>query len=124
LARVSGAYVVLYQGGLAGYLQRAGGALTTFSREPSAARDRAVAQALAGWARAQPLRRAFQLATIDGAAAANHALSAAFREVGFVAAGGGLLLSLRDRDAFPEPEPEPEPDAESDADLDEADAGG
>jgi ATP-dependent Lhr-like helicase len=120
LARVAGAYVVLHQGALTCYLQRAGGALTTFTLQPSAARDRAIAQALAAWARAQPLRRAFQLATIDGAPAANHALAGAFREASFVAAGGGLLLSLRDRDAFPAPEPE----ADADADLDEADAGG
>lgn len=122
LARVAGAYVVLHQGALAGYLQRAGGALTTFTLEPSAARDRAVAQALAAWARSQPLRRAFQVATIDGAPGANHPLAGAFREAGFVAAGGGLLLSLRDRDAHAAPEPEADPEA--DPELDEADAGG
>ena len=116
LARTSGAFVVLHQGALVAYLQRSGGALVTFAQEPSASRDRALASALADFARAQPLRRAFQLATLDGAPAAEHVLAPAFVEAGFIAAGGGLLLSLRNRAADPEPEP--------DSDPDEADAGG
>jgi ATP-dependent Lhr-like helicase len=118
LARTAGAYVVLHRGALVGYLQSAG-ALTTFASEPNMQRERALADALAGWARGQPLRRAFQIASIDGAAAAEHALANAFREAGFVAAGGGLLLSLRDRGR------EIEPDlAEEAEEAEEADAGG
>ncbi len=120
LARTAGAFVVLHQGALVGYLQRAGGTLSTFTDAPNGTRDRATAAALAAWALAQPSRRAFQLATIDRAPAAQHRLASAFREAGFVAAGGGLLLSLRDRSAQPEPEPEPELELEPE----EADAGG
>ena len=122
LSRTAGAYVVLHQGALVGYLQRSGDALTTFADTPSGERDRALASALAAWATAQPLRRAFQLANIDGAPAAEHRLSSAFREAGFIAAGGGLLLSLRARGPQPDPDPEPAPDP--DPDLEEADAGG
>lgn len=125
LARTAGAFVVLFQGALVAYLQRSGGALSTFTSEANAQRDRAAAQALADWARQQPLRRAFQIATIDGAAAAQHALAGAFRDAGFVAAGGGLLLSLRDRGARDRP-PEPESDDTllDEEPLEEADAGG
>jgi ATP-dependent helicase Lhr and Lhr-like helicase len=115
LARVSGAYVVLYQGALVGYAQKSGGPLTTFQNEPSAQRDRACAAALAAWASAQPLRRAFQLSVIDGLPAARHPLAGAFQEAGFVAAGGGLLLSLHRR---------PGERTELDPEPDEADAGG
>jgi ATP-dependent Lhr-like helicase len=115
LARTGSAYVVVHRGALVGYLQN-GGALTSFGSEPNAQRERALASALAAWARAQPLRRAFQIATIDGAPAAEHVLAGPFREAGFVAAGGGLLLSLRHGGAEIEPETEPE--------LGEADAGG
>jgi ATP-dependent Lhr-like helicase len=118
LSRTAGAFVVLYQGALVAYLQRAGGALTTFADAPNGQRDRATAQALATWAGAQPFRRAFQLGLIDGSPAAEHRLAPAFREAGFVAAGGGLLLSLRNRGLAAEPEPELEPE------LEEADAGG
>lgn len=122
LARTSGAFVVLFQGALTAYLQRSGGVLSTFASEPNAQRDRALAHGLAAFARSKPLRRAFQIATIDGAPAAQHATAAAFREAGFVAAGGGLLLSLRDRmGALPEPEPELDAELELD---EEADAGG
>ncbi|HEX7452613.1 MAG TPA: hypothetical protein VF294_10025, partial [Polyangiaceae bacterium] len=116
LSRTAGAFVVLYQGALVAYLQRAGDALTTFADAPNGQRDRAIANALTAWAGAQPLRRAFQLGAIDRAPAAEHRLAPAFREAGFVAAGGGLLLSLYNRDSRAEPEPEPE--------LEEADAGG
>jgi ATP-dependent Lhr-like helicase len=119
-SRTAGAFVVLHQGAIVGYLQRAGASLSTFADTPNTQRDRATALALAAWAAGQPLRRAFQLALIDGAPAAEHRLATAFREAGFVAAGGGLLLSLRARDSRSEPEPEPEPGAE----LEEADAGG
>jgi ATP-dependent helicase Lhr and Lhr-like helicase len=119
LARTSGAYVVLHGGALVGYLQ-SGGALTSFATEPNLQRDRALANALASWARAQPFRRAFQVAVIDGAPAAEHALANAFREAGFVAAGGGLLLSLRDRG--PEIEPEFAEDALDPEELEAADA--
>jgi ATP-dependent Lhr-like helicase len=122
LARVSGAYALLFQGDLAGYLQRSGGTLTTFGRDPSAERDRACAAALAAWASAQPLRRAFQLSLIDGLPAARHRLAPAFQEAGFVAAGGGLLLSLHHRPGTAALEPEPEP--ESEPEPEEADAGG
>jgi ATP-dependent Lhr-like helicase len=105
LARVAGAYVVLHQGALVGYLQKSGGTLTTFADEPSTERDRASTRALAAWASAQPLRRAFQLSVIDALPAAQHRLAAAFLEAGFVAAGGGLLLSLRNRASALEPEP-------------------
>jgi ATP-dependent Lhr-like helicase len=119
LSRVSGAYVVLYQGALTAYLQRVGGALTSFALDPNAARDHALARALAAWASAQPLRRAFQLATIDALPAAQHPLAPALREAGFIAAGGGLLLTLHHRDRSPEreleSESESEPDSESDA---------
>jgi len=118
LARTAGAYVVLHRGVLAGYLQSAG-ALTSFGSEPNAECERALATALAAWARAQPLRRAFQVASIDGAPAAEHSFANAFREAGFVAAGGGLLLSLRARGSAAEPEPEPEME-----EFEEADAGG
>jgi ATP-dependent Lhr-like helicase len=122
LSRSAGAFVVLYQGELAGYLQRVGGSLTTFTREPNAERDRALASALAAFARAKPLRRAFQLATIDTVPAASHPLAAAFRESGFVAAGGGLLLNLRGGAAEdPTPEVTAEPD---EAPRVQADAGG
>ncbi|HWZ91244.1 MAG TPA: DEAD/DEAH box helicase [Polyangiaceae bacterium] len=114
LARVSGAFVLLFQGDLAGYLQKSGGALTTFGHEPSAHRDRACAVAVAAWASAQPLRRAFQLSVIDGLPAARHRLAPALQEAGFEAAGGGLLLNLRNRDRTPGTELEAE----------EADAGG
>jgi ATP-dependent Lhr-like helicase len=117
LARVSGAFVLLFQGDLAGYFQKSGGTLTTFGEEPSTHRDRACAAALVAWASAQPLRRAFQLSLIDGLPAARHRLAPAFQEAGFVAAGGGLLLALHRRagdPAIPEAEPESE----------EADAGG
>ena len=120
LARTAGAFVVLHQGALAGYLQSSAGGLTTFASEPNSQRDRALAQALAAWARAQPLRRAFRIATIDGAPAAEHALANAFRDAGFVAAGGGLLLSLRDRGA--EQAPDMAPDSE--AEVEQGDAGG
>jgi ATP-dependent Lhr-like helicase len=117
LARVSGAYALLFQGDLAGYLQKSGGTLTTFEGEPSAQRDRACAAALAAWASAQPLRRAFQLSLIDGLPAARHRLARAFQEAGFAAVGGGLLLSLHHRaGGAPLLEPELEPE--------EADAGG
>jgi ATP-dependent Lhr-like helicase len=116
LSRTAGAFVVLYQGALVGYLQRAGDTLTTFADAPNGQRDRATASALTAWAEAQPFRRAFKLGVIDGAPAAEHRLAPAFREAGFVAAGGGLLLSLRYRDSRAEPEPEPE--------FEEADAGG
>ena len=119
LSRTAGAYVVLHQGSLLGYLQRAGGSLNTFLEEPNAQRERALPLALTAWASAQPLRRAFQLAQIDGAPAAEHRLAGSFRDAGFVAAGGGLLLSLRIRDWHGEPEPELEPDAE----LEEAEGG-
>jgi len=121
LARTAGSYVVLHSGALVGYLQ-SGGALTSFGTEPNLQRDRALANALAAWARAQPLRRAFQIAIIDGAAAAGHALAHAFREAGFVAAGGGLLLSLRDRG--PDIEPELAEEAEESEEAEEANAGG
>jgi ATP-dependent Lhr-like helicase len=117
LARVSGAFALLFQGDLAGYLQKSGGTLTTFGNEPSAQRDRACAAALVAWASAQPLRRAFQLSLIDGLPAARHRLAAAFQEAGFVAAGGGLLLALHHR-AGDNPVRETEPESE------EADAGG
>ena len=94
-------------GALVGYLQSAG-TLTSFASEPNAGSERALANALAAWARAQPLWRAFQIATIDGARAAEHGFASAFLEAGFIAAGGGLLLSLRDRG----PELEPESDSE------------
>ena len=119
LARSAGSYVVLHQGALVAYLQT-GGALISFGGEPNAQRERALANALAAWARAQPFRRAFQVATIDAAAAAQHRFANAFREAGFVSVGGGLLLSLRDRGRDLEPESEPEGDLE----LEEADAGG
>ena len=119
LSRSAGAFVVLYRGALIGYLQ-VGGALLSFGQEPSLQRERALAQALAAWARAQPLRRAFRIATLDGAPAAEHPLANAFREAGFVATGGGLLLSLRDRGFEVDPEIEPETALA----LDEADAGG
>ena len=80
----------------------------------------ALASSLAAWALAQPFRRAFRIATIDGAPAAEHAVANAFREAGFVATGGGLLLSLRDR-AMPS---DTEIELESEAELEEADAGG
>ena len=114
LARVAGAFVLLYQGELAGYLQKSGGTLFTFGREPSVQRDRAVAAALVAWASSQPLRRAFQLSLIDGLPAARHSLAAAFQAAGFAQAGGGLLLSLHQRGGALSPEFEPE----------EADAGG
>ena len=117
-ARVSGAYVLLFQGNLAGYLQKSGGTLSTFGGDPSAQSDRACAAALAAWASAQPLRRAFQLSLIDGLPAARHRLAAACQEVGFVAAGGGLLLSLHQRAG------EPTPALETELEPDEADAGG
>jgi hypothetical protein len=119
LSRSAGAFVVLYRGALIGYLQ-VGGALLSFGQEPSAQRERALAQALAAWARAQLWRRAFRIATLDGAPAAEHALAPAFREAGFVATGGGLLLSLRDRGL----EVESEIEAENSLELDETDAGG
>jgi hypothetical protein len=56
----------------------------------------------------------------DGNAAAEHVSAPAFREAGFVSAGGGLLLSLRELRVSGEPEREPE----FDPDLDEADLGG
>jgi ATP-dependent Lhr-like helicase len=120
LARVAGAFVVTYQGALVGYLQKSGGTLTTFGDEPSREHDRASARALAAWASAQPLRRAFQLSAIDGLPAAQHRLAAAFQEAGFVAAGGGLLLRLLNRTDAPNHEAAPD----LDPDLDEADAGG
>ena len=110
LSRVAGAYVILYQGALAAYLQRAGGALTSFALDPNGARDRALAQALAAWATTQPFRRAFQLATIDALPAAQHALAPAFREAGFIVAGTGLLLTLHNRPRAPDPEPDLELD--------------
>jgi ATP-dependent helicase Lhr and Lhr-like helicase len=119
LSRTAGAYVVLHQGALIGYLQNAG-ALTTFGAEPSAQRERALASALSAWAHAQPFRRAFRISTLDGAPAAEHAFANAFREAGFVATGGGLLLNLRDRGL----EMEPEMALELDSEPDEADAGG
>ena len=119
LARTAGAFVVLHAGALVGYLQSAG-ALTIFSREPNAQRERALASSLAAWAHAQPFRRAFRIATIDGAPAAEHSVANAFRDAGFVATGGGLLLSLRDRGMPSDPEIE----LESEAELEEADAGG
>ncbi len=118
LARVAGAFVISYQGALVGYLQKSGGTIATFSDEPNIHRDRASAAALVAWASAQPLRRAFQLSTIDGRPAAQHPFAAALLESGFVAAGGGLLLSLHQRGGSREPEPEPEPEPE------ETDAGG
>ena len=119
LARTAGAFVVLHRGVLVAYLQNAG-ALTSFGSEPNTERERALASSLAAWARAQPFRRAFRIATIDGAPAAEHVIANAFREAGFVAAGGGLLLSLRDRG----PELEPELEPETEAEFEEADAGG
>ena len=119
LARTAGAFVVLHRGALVAYLQN-GGALITFAAEPNAERERALAQGLTSWARTQPHWRAFRVATIDGAPAAEHTLANAFREAGFVAAGGGLLLSLRDRGH----ELEPALDSETDGELEEADAGG
>jgi len=119
LSRIAGAYVVIHRGALAAYLQSTG-ALTTFNAEASAQRERASADALTAWARGQPLRRAFRIATIDGAPAAEHAIATAFRDAGFVATGGGLLLSLRDR-GF---EGAPEIELEMRPDLDDADAGG
>ncbi|HET7544287.1 MAG TPA: DEAD/DEAH box helicase [Polyangiaceae bacterium] len=119
LARSAGAFVVLHQGALVGYLQNAG-ALTTFGSERSAERERALASALAAWARAQPLRRALQIASIDGNAAAEHEFAEAFREAGFVRAGAGLLLSLRELRENGDPERDPPIDSE----LDEAEAGG
>ncbi|MEO8904715.1 MAG: DEAD/DEAH box helicase [Polyangiaceae bacterium] len=118
LSRTAGAFVVLYQGALVGYLQRSGGSLLSIAEAPNGQRDRALAAALAAWATADPLRRAFQLAHIDGGPAAEHRLAGAFREAGFIATGGGLLLRLRSRPSDPAPEAEPEPDFE------EADAGG
>jgi len=109
--------VVLYRGDLIAYLQT-GGALLTFGAEPSAQRERALANALAAWARSQPFRRAFQVASIDGAPAAEHPYANAFREAGFLASGGGLLLRLGDRGVESEPESEPEGDTE----LGDADA--
>ena len=77
-------------------------------------------QRLAAKNSASGLRRAFRIATLDGAPAAEHPFANAFREAGFVATGGGLLLSLRDRGFEVDPETEPE----IPLDLDEADAGG
>jgi ATP-dependent Lhr-like helicase len=118
LSRTAGAFVVLYQGALVGYLQRAGHSLTTFTDSANGQRDCALAAGLAVWSSARPLRRAYQLGVIDGAPAAQHRLASAFRAAGFVAAGAGLLLSLRDRGAQLEREPEP------DLEIEEADAGG
>jgi ATP-dependent Lhr-like helicase len=94
-SRSAGAYVVLYQGVLVAYLQRTGGSLTHLALEPNASRDRSLALAIRDWARSQRLRRALQLSTIDGTPAAQHALAGAFRDAGFLAAGGGLMLNLR-----------------------------
>ena len=120
LARSAGTFVVLHLGALVGYLQSSAGALTSFASEPNVQRERALANALAAWARAQPLRSAFRVATIDAAPAAEHAFTNAFREAGFSTAGGGLLLSLRARGAVSDDQIEPEMDAETQ----ETDAGG
>jgi hypothetical protein len=108
LARVAGAFVLLYRGELVGYLQKSGGTLFTFGREPSVQRERAAAAALVAWASSQPLRRAFQLSLIDGLPAARHSLAAALQAAGFTPAGGGVLLSLHQRAGSPLPEFEPE----------------
>jgi len=120
LARTAGAFVVLHLGELLGYLQSSSGALVSFASEPNVQRERALASALVAWACVQPLRRAFRIATIDGAPAAEHAFANAFRELGFVAAGGGLLLNLRDRGS----EDARELAAEIDVEREDGDAGG
>lgn len=94
--RVTGARVVLWQGGLVGWMPRSDPSLITFLPEgptrPIAAR--AMARALVGLA--QRLRLPVLLiATIDGAPAAEGETGRAFLEAGFIATGGGLMLKRK-----------------------------
>jgi ATP-dependent Lhr-like helicase len=95
--RAAGAYVVLVDGALRGYLGRGGSALSTFVEGDTSARleqARGVAEALLAWARARG-KAALVLRTIDGLEPREHPLAAAMLEAGFALTGSGLVLRAK-----------------------------
>ena len=97
LARAVGAYVVIADGSLIGYLSRSGQVLTTIVPEAEPLRShapRALAEALVAWAGHSRLR-AFYLAHIDAVDARAHPYAAEFLRAGFVDGGKALLLRAR-----------------------------
>jgi ATP-dependent Lhr-like helicase len=91
--RATGAYVVLHEGSLVGWLGRSGQTLLTFGAEGAAletALATALALALAGLVESAR-KRALLLVTIDGEAAARSVHVPAFQAAGFTLGTRGLL---------------------------------
>ena len=96
-ARTAGAYVVLADGVLLGYLSRGGQSLVTVIPEAEPLRSRApalLATALVDWA-ARSRLRAFYLAHIDGVDARAHPFASELLRAGFLDGGKALLLRAR-----------------------------
>jgi ATP-dependent Lhr-like helicase len=98
-SRSAGAYVIIHEGALIGYLPRGGQTLFTIEQDHLPLPQEAVtalAKALAKWA-AISFRRAFLLSAIDNVDAAQHHFARAFTEAGFNMSGKGLLLRSASR---------------------------
>jgi ATP-dependent helicase Lhr and Lhr-like helicase len=96
-ARAAGAYVIVADGVLLGYLSRSGQSLTTVAPEAEPLRSRAgttLAAALVAWATRSRLR-VFYLSQIDGVDARSHAFAREFLRAGFLDGGKALLLRAR-----------------------------
>jgi ATP-dependent Lhr-like helicase len=93
LSRSAGAYVVLHDGALVGYLGKGGDTLFTFLPEHDPERanaERALAEAL-GRTVDSGKRKMLHITTVDGAAARASSLASAFTGAGFRLAGQGFM---------------------------------
>jgi ATP-dependent Lhr-like helicase len=101
LSRVAGAYVVLFEGELVGYIGRGEHAIVTLLPEFEPRRSeaaRSMSRALAGWALARGrYQPGWQL--VDGAPIMQCSLGPYLREAGFVPSGPGLRLASEPRGA-------------------------
>jgi ATP-dependent Lhr-like helicase len=116
-ARTAGAYVIVADGVLIGYLSRSGQSLTTVTPEAEPLRSRTpakLAAALVSWATTSRLR-VFFLARIDGADARSHPMAGEFLRAGFLDGGKALLLRAR--------APRPTDEASDEDEVEELDAG-
>jgi ATP-dependent helicase Lhr and Lhr-like helicase len=119
-ARTAGAYVIVADGVLLGYVSRSGQSLTTVPPESEPLRSRApalLASALVTWATRSRLR-VFYLAQIDAIDARQHPAAAEFLRAGFLDGGRALLLragSKHSADERVEEEDEEEQGEEKDA---------